>query len=1146
MHNNLRILHLEDEPSDALLVSLALKQGGFKFDYIVVETKEEFLAALDDFDPELILADHSLPSFNSFEALELLENLGNKTPIILVTATMSDEFAVNAIKRGAKDYILKDRLGRLPSAIKNVLKSQQLEKEREGFIVQLQQNERKFRRLVEHGADAVAVLAPDGTPSYVTPTLKRVLGYSEKEALELNMYEIIHEHQRECVLEKLKECQARPQITFDGYSVRARHKDGSWRWLEVSLTSFMEDSAVNGIVADFRDVTERILAEKAIKESEEKYRSFFENSLDGILLTAPDGRIFAANTSACEMFQRTENEICEVGRAGIVDISDPRVAQAVKERSRTGKVMAEVNLVRKDGSIFPAAMSSAIFEDAKGGKLTSMILRDISEAKRAEIELKTSEEEYRKLFENSPLPNIIYDDETLKILEANKAAIDHYGFTGKEFLELTILDFLSKEDIPNIMNTISNLPKKGEVSHISGITLKKDGERIKVETFGYSLKYKKRKCRLIICLDITEKEAALKKLEEKKEKLQTAQKIAKLGYWTHNLENNRIFWSEEVFNIWEREDDTFQPNLISFEGTIHPEDLQQFREANALAMKGENELDYEHRIVLPNGKIKWVHERGKLNKNKHQKAIFEGTVQDITERRNSLEKLVKSEDRFRGLIQSQTNYVIRTDLKGRYTYGNKKFRDDFGWIHGQKEIVGQNCMVSIYEYHHSRVHEAVEKCLSNPDQVFQVEIDKPAKGGGVKTTLWDFIYLNGTANEPGEIQCVGIDITDRVMAEEKNRFQADLLDKIGQSVVATDNEGKINYWNQGASMIYGWEAEEVLGKNIMDVTPSDNDEHASEIMKAVGEGKNWKGEFKVRRKDGTTFQAFVTNSPVYDQDGNFTGIIGISSDMTERKKADDELRELNNDLKKYTEELLQANKGLEQFSFIVSHNLRSPVANILGLADLIGDEEYTQEVKNNFLEAILDNVKRLDIVISDLNAILQVKVEMDSKKETVVLDNLLDSIKISIQNLIEKEKVQITTHFDVPAIHTAQSYLHSIFYNLIANSIKYRKPGVTPQIAIGSEIKEGTIVITFEDNGLGIDLVKKGEQVFGLYRRFHHHIEGKGMGLFLVKTQVELLGGKISIESEVDSGTKFTITFKEVTLNYISENEKETALYGGR
>jgi len=1268
--DNIKILHLEDEPSDALLVSYALKKADLEYDCLVVDTKEKFLVALDSFLPDLILADHSLPSFNSYEALELLGNLEKKIPVILVTAAMSDEFAVNALKKGARDYVLKDRLKRLPSAIKNALETERLEKESQGFLIQLQRNEHKFRSLIENGTDAVVVLAPDGTPSYVTPSVKRILGYSEKEALRLNIYEILHENHRECVMEKIKECQANPQTPFDGYSVRARHKDGSWRWLEVTLTSFMEDSAIEGIIADFRDVTERILAEKTIKESEEKYRSFFENSLDGILLTAPDGKIFAANTSACQMFQRTEKEICDVGRAGVVDISDKRVARAVKERSSTGKVMAEVNMVRKDGSIFPAALSSAIFEDANGDMLTSMIIRDISEAKRAEKKLKSSEAEYRKLFQNNPLPNIIYDNDTFKILDVNKAASDHYGFTRRELLELTILDFMPKVEIPNIKKSISNLPKKGEVTNNRGINLKKNGESIQVEYFGYSLKYKERNCRLVICLDITEKEVALQKLKDKTDKLLTAQKIAKLGYWTHNLENDNLFWSDQVFDIWERDKALFQPNVTNFEETIHPEDFPGFKEANAFAINGKKELDFEHRIILPNGKIKWVHEKGKLIKVGNEKTVFEETVQDITEHRNSLEKLLQSEARQRGILKSQTNYLTRLDMDGNYSYVNDKFITDFKWIFPHGEIVGQPGIFSVKENHHSKVKNAFEKCVANLNVVYQVEIEKLREGGGERTTLWDFVCLPDSNGKPLEIQGVGIDITDRIKAEEalkesnmryklvskatsdaiydwdlksnalllseafyamsgytqkdfssgieaflekihsdekhhiteslnravegmenhriaEYRFQkangkyASVIDKgfilrdakgkafrmvgaiqditniknselaalkaseekeiilesIGDAFFMVDNDWIVTYWNRHSEALLECVREEIIDKNLWEVFPDAVDtQFYTSYRKAVAE------------KSIENFEEYFDRVNKWFEVTAYPSQSGLSvyfKDVTERKESELQIIRLNNNLKAHTEELVEANKGLEQFSFIVSHNLRSPVANIIGLADLIGNKEYPEDVKNDFLKELLDNVQRLDIVISDLNTILQVKVEMDAKKEPVILNNLVNAIKISIQNLIEKEEVQITTSFDVPAIHTVQSYLHSIFYNLIANSIKYRKPGVTPQIEIKSETKQGAVVITFEDNGLGIDLVKKGEQVFGLYRRFHNHIEGKGMGLFLVKTQVELLGGRISIESEVNAGTKFTISFKEETLNYFSEYE-ETTLYGSR
>lgn len=1401
MSNKIKILHLEDEPSDAILISLALKKRGVERTPVVVDSKEKFLVALDEFDPDVVLADHSLPSFNSFEALELLEKREKQIPLILVTATMTDEFAVDIIRRGAKDYVLKDRLERLPSAIENVLKIRQLEIEREEFLLQLERNERRFRKLVEHSPGAVAILSSMGKPVYVSPSAKNVLGYSEEESLQLIIPEIIHEDHREVFFEKLGECLQNPGKPIFPPAVMIKHKINDWRWVESTATNLIHDPDIDGIVVDFRDVTERKLAEKALLESEEKYRTFFENSRDGILLTATDGRILAANTAACEMFQRTEKEMCEAGRSGLIDINDPRVGLALKERRKTGKVLLEINMIRKDGHIFPAALSSSVFKNAYGEELTSMIIRDNSEAKLAEEKLKTSEEKYRQLFQMSPLPNVIYDIETFSIVDVNKAALDHYGFTRKEFLQLTVLDFVPEEERAMLRKKIPQMIRtEGNLSHNHLISLKKNGERIRVEIYGYNLQYQKRKCRLIICIDVTEKTAVMEKLKEKTEKLGYVERLAKLGYWEVGLQENYFVWSDEVYSIWDRKKDEYQVNKETFENSIHPEDLNQFKEVQTKAIEEEKDLDYEHRIILPDGGIKWVHEKGKVVKDEEGKPLrFEGSVQDVTERKNFLEKLMQSEarqrailhsqtnyltridleghytycnekflkdftwifpakriigefslltvqeyhrekalelfeeckahpntiyqvelDKFqqdgtvkstlwdficltdvhgqavevqgvgiditervkaekalkesnrryelvskatseaiydwdcitgvvtwseayqtlfgydellpdvdswaekvhpedagivedlyaningtaekwtaeyryrksdgdycyviekgsivrdqtgkalrmvgavqditdrkvamqklmrsearhRGLIQSQTNYVIRTDMEGKYSYSNDKFQEDFGWIYENGNIVGKDSMISIKEYHHQRVFEVAQKCIENPDRVYQVEIDKPAQDGKTKTTLWDFIYLKASPDDQGEIQCVGIDITDRVHAEKEMRFQANLLDKIGQAVVAVDKEGKITYWNKAATTIYKWLPEEVIGRNIMEYVPSGTPAlEALTVMKTLKNGETWSGEVWLKRKNGNEFPALLTGAPIFDDEQNCQGYIAVSSDNTERKKADVELRELNKNLRNYTRELVTANEGLEQFSFIVSHNLRSPVANIIGLGDLLKEESYPAEVREKFQQELLDNVKRLDNVVQDLNSILQVKVELSAKREPVLLEDLVAAIEAGIGNLMQEHTVKIITDFEmVPEIQTVQTYLHSIFYNLINNSIKYRHPERNPELYISSEAREGKIVIVFRDNGLGMDLTKKEDQVFGLYKRFHHHIEGKGMGLFMVKTQVELLGGKISVKSEVGRGSEFTIEFNE-NLSEDIKDGKTTALH---
>jgi signal transduction histidine kinase len=174
------------------------------------------------------------------------------------------------------------------------------------------------------------------------------------------------------------------------------------------------------------------------------------------------------------------------------------------------------------------------------------------------------------------------------------------------------------------------------------------------------------------------------------------------------------------------------------------------------------------------------------------------------------------------------------------------------------------------------------------------------------------------------------------------------------------------------------------------------------------------------------------------------------------------------------------------------------------------------------------NASALPVKYKDINKTLQIKNELKEKKEIIFFSKLVSDIVDSIGNLIDKDNVQINPDFSVvDEIFSIKAYFHSIFFNLITNSIKYAKPGETAQIEIKSKTENGKIILIFKDNGIGIDLNRNGGKVFGLYERFHAHVEGKGIGLFMVKTQVEAIGGKISIESEPNKGTEFTIIIKK-------------------
>jgi PAS domain S-box-containing protein len=276
-------------------------------------------------------------------------------------------------------------------------------------------------------------------------------------------------------------------------------------------------------------------------------------------------------------------------------------------------------------------------------------------------------------------------------------------------------------------------------------------------------------------------------------------------------------------------------------------------------------------------------------------------------------------------------------------------------------------------------------------------------------------------------------------------------------------------------------------------------------------------ELSYTKPNGTVHWNEVRWLNVKNTDNKNWGFILANKDITEAKTAELERERI-------TADLIQHNKDLEQFTYIISHNLRAPVANIIGLSDMLKEHELDAESKQQVLDRVSLSIKNIDTVIQDLNNILQARELVHEKKETVYFNDLMGAIRNSIHNIVVSEHVQFECFFgDIDSTFTIRSYLYSIFYNLTSNSIKYRQAGIDPIISIRSQKVRDKIELRFKDNGKGIDLEKNSEYLFGLYKRFDTTMEGKGMGLFMVKTQVEALGGTIRIKSKLGQGTEFII-----------------------
>jgi signal transduction histidine kinase len=261
--------------------------------------------------------------------------------------------------------------------------------------------------------------------------------------------------------------------------------------------------------------------------------------------------------------------------------------------------------------------------------------------------------------------------------------------------------------------------------------------------------------------------------------------------------------------------------------------------------------------------------------------------------------------------------------------------------------------------------------------------------------------------------------------------------------------------------------------------------------------------------------------PIYDSENELSHWVSIQRDISEDKKLEVEKEQL-------IRELTQNNKDLQQFSYITSHNLRAPLSNLTGLLNLIDDIPIENSELKEIINGFNKSTHLLNETINDLVKVIIIKDSPSIQKEDLLLRDIFENVFIQLDFLISSQKPIIKIDFEKAAhLNINKAYLESILLNLMTNAIKYKSEKRKLIITVTSNKVGDDLVLVFKDNGIGIDLDRNRDKVFGLYQRFHNLPDGKGLGLYLVKSQVEAMGGIINIESKVNAGTTFTLTFKK-------------------
>ncbi|HTD71386.1 MAG TPA: PAS domain S-box protein [Gemmatimonadales bacterium] len=294
MPDLVRVLMVEDVADDAALVERELRRAGISGATRRVDSERAYREALQTFAPDIILTDHSLPTFGAADALRIALLEAPDTPVIVVTGSLDEETAAEYIKAGAADYVVKHHLERVGPAVVRALDLRRARTEQARAEEARRQGEERFRALIEHGADAVALVAPDGTLLFASHSIERLLGFAPAELVGHPGFERVHPDDAPRLHAALRDIIASPG-TPASLELRWRHKDGSWRHIDAVAVDRLAEPAVGAIVVNFRDVSERRTAEAALRESEERYRTLVEGVRDIIFALSPEGTIASLN-----------------------------------------------------------------------------------------------------------------------------------------------------------------------------------------------------------------------------------------------------------------------------------------------------------------------------------------------------------------------------------------------------------------------------------------------------------------------------------------------------------------------------------------------------------------------------------------------------------------------------------------------------------------------------------------------------------------------------------------------------------------------------------------------------------------------------------------------------------------------------------
>jgi PAS domain S-box-containing protein len=1026
-------------------------------------------------------------------------------------------------------------------------------------LTQRKQAQQERDRFFNLSLDMLVIANLDGYFTHVNPAWESALGFTPQELTSQPLIEFVHPEDRAATWAEMAKLVA--GITVNSFENRYRCRDGSYKWLSWTGVPFLEERLVYCVA---RDVTDRKLAQQALQESEERFRATFEQAAVGICLCSLDGQFLRLNQKFCDILGYTHAEMLNRTWMDITypeDLNaDLELARGVMERE-IDTYTIEKRYIRKDGSMIWVNLTGSSVRSSSGEpKYGLAVIEDISERKRIEEELRESQQKYHTLFQIFPI-GISITDQQGNLIEVNPASETILGISAQEQTSrqydapqwhivrpdgtpLPISDYASVRALTE-NRAIENV-EMGIVKPNDEITwISVTAAPIPLPNYGVAIAY----------IDITERKRATSALQESEQRFRTlADFTYDWEYWTAP-DGTFIYVSPSCERITGYPAEDFLNDASLLEAIIHPDD--RARIAENLCKQVENPQVYttDFRIITRNGEVRWIgHVCQPVYSTDGCWLGQRVSNRDISQRRLAEEKLRQSEERFRNLVETTSDWVWEMDQRQVYTYTSPKVSDILGYE--AQEILGRTPFDFMSFKEAKRLARFLGYIFASREPFTCLEITSLHKNGHLVIMETSGVPIFDTDGKFSGYRGISRNISDAyrqaalrkrmedALRESQQKYQT-LFEILPIGISITDKQGNLIEANPASEQILGMPIAERLkhGHDASklhlirsDGTPMPREEFVN--VRALTENRALKNhEAGVVKPDGTITWLNATAAPI-PLPGY--GAVLAYIDITERKQAEAALQQAK-------EAAEMANRAKSEFLANMSHELRTPLNGILGYTQLLKKDTNLTDQQQDSLSIIHQCGEHLLTLIDDILDLSKIEArKMELYPREFHLPNFLKSLADLFHFRAQQKGISLNYEILSPlpqGVMGDNKRLRQVISNLLNNAVKFTERGgvtfkvgycsvvsgqwsidqTTQQTSDNKELTTNKIRIQIEDTGIGI----QPSQLEDIFLPFHqvnertHAIEGTGLGLAISQKLVRMMGSEIKVKSTLGKGSVF-------------------------